>query len=128
MADVNFTAQERSSCQNNALCVENLSISRLNAHNAVIFDDEILNGERFNGEVWIVKECVLHRFLIEMSVRLSPRPAHSRTFRAVQQAELNARGIGNMAHQAVHRVNLPDKMSLTKPANGRIAGHFANCL
>jgi len=30
MADVNFTAQERSSCQNNALCVENLSISRLN--------------------------------------------------------------------------------------------------
>ena len=34
--------------------------------------------------------------------------------------------VGHLAHQAVERVDLADQMALAKPANGRIAGHFAD--
>ena len=68
----------------------------------------------------------LHRGGIELAVGLGARAAHRRALAAVENAELDAAGIGDSAHQAVERVDLPDQMALAEPADRRIAGHGAD--
>src|SRR5581483_6903934 len=63
---------------------------------------------------------------IELPVGLSPRAAHSRTFRAVQNPELDPAPIGGAAHDPVEGIDLADQMALPEAANCRIAGHYAD--
>ncbi len=46
----------------------------------------------------------------------------------VEEAKLKACFIGQKAHQASQRVDLPDKVALGQASDGRIAGHLGNCL
>jgi hypothetical protein len=45
------------------------------------------------------------------------------SFTPVQKAKLNTRGIGNAPHYTIERVDFPDQVPLSKPANSRITGH-----
>ena len=63
----------------------------------------------------------LHRQAIELAVGLGARPLHRRALAAVEDAELDAGGVGGAAHQAVERVDLAHQMALAEPADRRIA-------
>ena len=63
---------------------------------------------------------------VELAVGLGARAAHRRALAAVEDAELDAGGVGGAAHQPVERVDLAHQMALAEPADGRIAGHLAD--
>ena len=49
---------------------------------------------------------------------------HRGSARSIQEAELNADGVGNFAHDAAERVDFADEMSLGNAADRRIARHL----
>ena len=54
------------------------------------------------------------------------RTLDRRTFRPVQQAELNSALVRDTTHQPVERVYLPDQMPFAEPAYSRIAAHLTD--
>ena len=125
MANMDDALEECACREDNALTGIFSTVSVFDPNNAPIFDNKVFGAFSDNGEVVIIMQRFLHGLLIEPTVALRARPLHSGAFRAVEQAKLNARSIGNMGHNTVHRVNLAHKMAFAQPANGRVTGHFA---
>ena len=63
---------------------------------------------------------------IELAVGLGARALHRRALGAVEQAELDAGGVGDPAHHAVERIDLAHQVALAEPADRRVAGHLAD--
>ena len=74
----------------------------------------------------VARDRGLHGRRIELAVGLRARPAHGRAFAAVENAELDAAGVGDAAHQAVQSIDFPHQMAFAEAADGRIAGHGAD--
>ena len=68
----------------------------------------------------------LHGRAVERAVLLRPGPAHRRALAAIEHAELNARLVGDAAHQPVERVHLPHERALGEAADRWIARHRAD--
>lgn len=51
------------------------------------------------------------------------RPLNRRSLAAIEQAELDARGISKPTHYAIKRIHLTNQMAFAQTADSRIAGH-----
>jgi transcriptional antiterminator Rof (Rho-off) len=67
-----------------------------------------------------------HLEAISLLVALRARRPHSRAARSVQQTELDADRIGDLAHDPAERIDFADQVSLGDAADRRIAGHLRN--
>ena len=79
-----------------------------------------------HDEVCGLADRGLHRRCIKLAVRLGARPLNRWTLAAVENAKLDAAGIGNAAHQSVKRVYLPNQMAFAQTTDGGVAGHRAD--
>ena len=91
------------------------------------FGEQVLGLALDDLEIGGVANGSLHGLPIELSVGLSARALNRRPLGAVQQPELNARGIGHSPHQTVQGVDLADEMAFPEPSDGGIARHLADC-
>ena len=64
---------------------------------------------------------------IELAVGLRARALHRRALAPVQQAELDAGGVGGPAHDPVQRVDLAHQMAFAQAADRRIAATSRRC-
>ena len=96
------------------------------AGDRALLDDQVLDRGLDHLEVRRGADRRLHGLAVKLAVGLGAGALHRRAFAPVQHAELDAGGVGDLAHQAVQRVDLADEMALAEPANGRIAGHLAD--
>ncbi len=90
------------------------------------FDDEIVGLGFDHRRDWRFANRGLHGLRVKLAIGLGARAAHRRAFAAVENAELDAAGVGDAAHQAVEGIDFPHQMALAEPADGRIAGHGAD--
>ncbi len=65
-----------------------------------------------------------HAEAVQLLVHLGARRPDGRTARSIQQAELDADGIGDFAHDAAERVDFPNEVTLGDAADGWIATHL----
>ena len=79
-----------------------------------------------DGEARCVGDQPLHRRPVELAVGLGARSLNSGPLAAVEDAELDAGGVGGAAHQPVERVDLAHEVALAEPADRRVAGHLAD--
>ena len=91
-----------------------------------LLDDQVFDRGFDHLEVRGGADRRLHGLAVELAVGLGAGALHRRAFAPVQHAELDAGRVGDPAHQAVEGIDLADQMPLAEPANGRIAGHFAD--
>ena len=80
----------------------------------VAFDD---------GQTLVLGDPGLHGRAIELAVGLGAGPAHGRALAPIEEAKLDARGIGDLAHEATQRIHFAHEMALADPADRRIAAH-----
>ena len=92
----------------------------------VAVHDQTLGRAGHQAQVGIVGQLGLHGLAIETTVDLASRAAYGGALGAVQQTELDARGVGQPAHDAVQGVDLAHQMALAQTADGRVAAHLAN--
>ena len=85
-----------------------------------------LQPHRPAGQGRLFGQRRLHRLTVKAAVSLGAGAANGRSLASVEQAELDTGPIGDPAHDAVERVDLPHKMALAQPADGGIAGHLAD--
>ena len=57
---------------------------------------------------------------------MGARSSNRRTLAPVKHTELDARTISRPAHEAIKRIDFPDKMPLAQSPDGGIAGHLPN--
>ena len=69
-------------------------------------------------------EHLAHLQAVLLLVALRAGRPHGRAARGVQQAELDADGVGDLAHDAAEGVDFADEVSLGDAADGGIAGHL----
>ena len=67
-----------------------------------------------------------HLHAIELLIALGARTPYRRAPRCIEQAKLNAHGVGHFAHNAAQGVHLAHQVSFGNAANGRIAAHLRN--
>jgi hypothetical protein len=124
---MNETAQKRACCENHATGRNLAAISKSDAANTAAIDHEVIGFCFDHLEVRDGANRRLHGRRIELAVGLGARAAHGRALSAVQNPKLNAAAVRDPTHEAVQRIDFPDKMTFSEPANRRIAGHCTNC-
>jgi hypothetical protein len=67
-----------------------------------------------------------HAGAVEGLVALRTRAPDGRSTAPVEQAELNAGGVGDDSHHAAERVDLAHQVALGDAADGRVAGHLGD--
>ncbi|MNS59720.1 hypothetical protein D3C72_926850 [compost metagenome] len=103
-------------------------LARRHPDDALAVQDQGLGRAGHQGQIRRLGQFGLHGLAVETTVDLAARAAHGGALGAVQQAELDARDIGQTAHDAVQSVDLAHQMALAQAADGRVAAHLANGL
>ena len=91
-----------------------------------VFDQKVVDLALDDRQIGRLPDRLLHRRGVELAIGLGARAAHRGSLAAVEDAKLNARGIGDPAHQPIERVDFADQVTLAEAADRRIAGHRAN--
>ena len=71
-------------------------------------------------------QCVLHARAVGGAICLNALGVHGGALAEVQRAALQRDFVRRLAHFTAQRVDLKDKVSLARAADGRIAGHVAH--
>ena len=85
---------------------------------------EIDNFSLANVQAGLTLKHFAHLDAVELLVALGAGTPDGRAAGGIQQAKLDANGIGHFTHDAAECVHFPDKMALGNAADGRIAAHL----
>jgi hypothetical protein len=91
-----------------------------------LLEQQVLDRLLAEVEVHGLLDDPLDLHLVEPLVGLGPRPVHRRPLGAVEDAELDARGVDRAAHHAAEGVDLADELRLADAADRRVAAHLAD--
>ena len=119
-------AQERARGEDHRAGPDAAAIAGDNAGRGATLHDQVLHRPLDHLEIRRGADGRLHREAIELAVGLGARPLHRGALGTIEQAELDAGGVGHPAHQAVQRIDLAHQMALAEPADGRVARHLAD--
>src|SRR6476620_3583486 len=125
-SNMDETPQKGAGGQHHRPYPELSSIGEPEPRNALMTDDEIIGLGLDHGEPWGVGNGPLDGCGVKPTVGLGARPAHRRTFAAVEDPELHAPRVGGPANQPVKGVDLADQMAFAEAPDSRIARHRAD--
>ena len=91
-----------------------------------VLDDDRLDHLLPERQVLLPLDGQLGQELIGLLVALGAGAVHRRPLAAVEQAELDGRGVGEHAHRAAQGVDLADDLPLGHAADRRVAAHLAD--
>ena len=123
---MNEAVEEGAGGQHHGAGVEPASVAGHHAGDPAVRHDEVLDAAFDHLKIGRRADGGLHGGLIERPVGLGAGALDGRALGAVQEPELDAGGVGDAAHEAVEGIDLAHQVALAEPADGRIAGHFAD--
>src|SRR5690606_20449061 len=123
-ANVDPAAEKGAGGQHNAGCEETLTHLRDDTFDALAANDQIVDRLLEYAESGLVFEHASNRGLVQQTVGLGTRGAHSRTLAGIEHTELDAGLVGGPRHGAAERVDFLDEMRLADATDGRVAGHL----
>ena len=126
LADVDQPAQEGAGGEHGGAAGEAAAVRQGDGRDAVAGDVEAESLALDEREVRLRRQGPLHGGAVEGAVRLGAGAAHGRALAAVQDAELDAAGVGHPGHDAVEGVDLADEVALAEAADGGVAGQGAD--
>ena len=126
LADVDHAAEEGAGREDNRIRRQLAPVRADNAADLAVPHDKVLHRARDDGEARGRGNEFLHGGAVKVAVALGAGAAHGRALGAVEQAELNAGGVGCQPHQPAHRVDFADKVALAEAADRRVAAHLAD--
>ncbi len=91
---------------------------------SLLFNDQIDHFSLTNMQAGLGLENLAHFDPVELLVALGARAPDGGTARGVEEAELDAHGIGNFAHDAAEGVDLTHQVTLCDAADGGVAAHL----
>ena len=102
------------------------SLGVLGTRDSADFKNQLRHFRLLDLEIGLRLQHLAHLQPVGLLVALRPRRPYGRAARSVQQAELNADRVGDLAHDAAERVDFAHQMSLGDAADRRVAGHLRN--
>jgi hypothetical protein len=90
------------------------------------FQDQICDFGLLDFQIRLGLQDLSHLQAIGLLVTLGAWRPHGWTSGGVEQAELDADGVGDFAHDAAQGIYFADQVSLGDAADGWIAGHLGN--
>src|SRR5277367_1889948 len=78
----------------------------------------------FDEQIWLRFEHFAHFYAVLLLVALRARRPYGGAAGGVEEAELDAYGVGYFAHDAAEGVDFADEMALGDASDGRVAGHL----
>ena len=104
--DVYQSIEKSSGGQHGSRTAKDTSVIADHAGDAVVLQPKSMGGCRYDRQVRLRGDRCLHGLAVELAVCLGAGPAHCRSLAAIEDAELDAGGIGNAPHQPVGGVDL----------------------
>ncbi len=96
------------------------------ANHAAVLDDQVVDGLLEHLQIRLGFHQAADRRLVQAAVGLTAGGAHSRPFRGVQRAPLDAGAVGGVRHGTAECIDLLDQMPLADAADRRVAAHLAD--
>jgi hypothetical protein len=91
-----------------------------------VFEDEVDDFGLADVEAGLGFEELAHFYAVELLVALCAGAPDGGTAGGVEEPELDANGIGNLAHDAAEGVDFADKMALCHATKGGVAAHLGD--
>jgi len=91
---------------------------------AVDLEDKLGNFRLLDAEVGLALENLAHADAVHFLIALRARRPDGGAAAGIEQAELDADGVGDFAHDAAERVDFADEMALGDAADSGVAGHL----
>ena len=92
--------------------------------NLIVFHDQICHLRLLDLQIRLRLQYLSHLEAVSLLVALRARRPYGRAARSVQQTELDADRIRDLAHDSAKSIHLADQMSLGDAANRRVARHL----
>jgi len=89
-----------------------------------VFDDQTCHFRLFDLQIRLRLENFAHLQPVGLFVALRPRRPDGRAPRSIQQAELDADRVSDLAHDAAERVDFANQVTLRDATHRRIARHL----
>ncbi len=90
------------------------------------FQNHIRDFGLLDFQIRLRFEHFAHLQAIGLLIALGTRRPDGGAARSIEETELDADGVGDLAHDAAERVDFADEMSLGDAADGGIAGHLGD--
>ena len=100
------------------------ALAALGVAGGKLLDEQLGNFRLLDLEITLALENLAHLEAVLLLVALGAGRPHGWTARGIQQTELNAHRVGDLAHDAAQGINLAHQMSFGDSAHGRVAGHL----
>ena len=120
--DMHQTIKESAGANNYRTRVKPYPCLRDYAASFTVFDDQIIGRHLEYGKVLLRLNAPAHLPPIKLPVNLRARCVYSRTFRAIQNTELNACGICHLSHGSAQSIKFFNEVSLADATDRWIAG------
>jgi hypothetical protein len=86
--------------------------------------DQVGDFRLLDFEIGLRFEDLAHFQAVSLFVALGSGRPYGWAARGIQQTELDANGVGDLAHDAAQGVDFADQVSFGNPSYSRIAGHL----
>jgi hypothetical protein len=126
LATMDQTTEEGPGGQHHRTRSEAASVEQRDASDMAVMHLEVVDFALDDLEVGLRRDRCLHGFAIELAVGLGAGSANGRALAAIEDAELDARLVGDPAHETIERIDLADEVTLAEPTDGRIAAHLTD--
>ncbi|MNE39154.1 hypothetical protein D3C80_1330880 [compost metagenome] len=123
LAHNHFTAQIRSSRQNNSLAAVYCTGLGNDAGTFSVLHNQLLNHPLAKCQIRRLLHRFFHGVLIKVFIRLGTQCMNRRSFACIKHAQLNKGLINVAAHLAAQRIDFTDDMSFGRTADRRITWH-----
>ena len=91
-----------------------------------IFQDQVDYFCLLDVEVGLILKHLAHLHAIELLVALGSGAPDGGAAGSIEEAKLDAYGVGDLTHDSAERVDLADEVPLGDAANGGVAGHLGD--
>jgi hypothetical protein len=102
------------------------AVQNINSYDAPIYQNQSNDLGLPQKQVLLPLQYSSHLIAVLRLIGLAARGLYGRTTAGIQQAELDARAVGYLAHDSAQRIDFADEVSLGYASYCRIAGHLCH--
>ena len=100
------------------------AIAQMNAGDAAVFDGQGGDFGLLDAEVRLLFEDFAHAGAVHLLIHLGAGGPDGGAAAGVEEAELDADGVGDFAHDAAEGIDFADEVTFGDTADGGVAGHL----
>jgi hypothetical protein len=124
LTDMGQAVQKSSGGDNHGAGLDGAAVTQLNARDAALLNGKCRHFGLLDPQVGLLLENFAHADSVHLLIHLRARRPNGGAAAGVEKAELDADGVGELAHDATESVDLAHQVAFGDASDGGVARHL----